>query len=70
MTLPVKKLGNPIKTIGGVNQPWGVAINQRGDIIVADHEYGGDHCVSIFSPAGEKVKSFGSYGTGQYTGQK
>ena len=27
--LPVKKLGTPVKTIGGVNKPWGVAFNQR-----------------------------------------
>ena len=25
----IKKLGAPIKTIGGVNKPWGVAFNQR-----------------------------------------
>ena len=59
--VPVEKLGIPIKTIGGLNQLWGVAVNKRGDIIVA--EYGG-HRVSIFSPAGEKVKSFGSPGSG------
>ena len=58
--LPVQKLGTPIKTIGGLDQPWGVAVNKGGDIFVV--EYGG-HCVSIFSPAGEKIKSFGSRGS-------
>ena len=58
--LPVQKLGTPIKTIGGVKQPWGVAVNKGGDIIVAEC---GGHCVSIFSPAGEKIKSFGSHGS-------
>ena len=64
--LPVEKLGIPIKTIGGLNQPLGVAVNKKGDIIVA--EYSGQR-VSIFSPAGEKVKSFGSLvsGNGQFS---
>ena len=59
--LPVEKLGTPIKTIVGLNQPWGMAVNKGGDIIVAEY---GRNCVSIFSPAGEKVKSFGSPGSG------
>ena len=58
--LPVQKLGTPIKTISGVNFPWGVVVNKGGDIIVAEH---GGNCVSIFSPAGEKIKSFGSRGS-------
>ena len=40
--------------------PWGVAVNQRGEIIVAEN---GAHCVSIFSPSGEKLRSFGSKGS-------
>ena len=60
--LPVQKLGTPINTIGGVNGPWGVAVNQRGEVIVAETR---GHCVSIFSPAGEKLRSFGSRGSGQ-----
>ena len=59
--LPVEKLGTPIKTIVGLNYPWGVAVNKRYDIIVAEC---GRNCLSIFSPAGEKVKSFGSCGSG------
>ena len=58
--LPVQKLGTPVKTIGGVKGPWGVAVNQRGNIIMA--EFAG-HCVSILSPEGEKIKSFGSRGS-------
>ena len=59
--LPVQKLGAPIKTISGVNQPWGVAINQKGEIVVAEHK---GNCVSFFNSEGEKVRSFGSYGVG------
>ena len=59
--LPVKEFGSPVMTINGVNQPWGVAVNQRGEVVVAEY---GRHCVSIFSSTGEKIRSFGSHGTG------
>ena len=60
--LPVKKLGTPVRVIDGLNSPWGVAVNQRGEIIVVESN---GHCISIFSPTGEKLRSFGSYGSGQ-----
>ena len=59
--LPVQKLGTPIKTISGLKGPYGVAVNQRGEIIVAERD---GHCISIFSPTGEKLQSFGSEGSG------
>ena len=59
--IPVKKLGIPIKAISGLNCPWGVAVNQRGEIIVAECN---GHCISTFSPTGEKLRSFGSQGSG------
>ena len=59
--LPVKKLGTPFKTISGVKWPWGVAVNQRGEVIVAENS---GHCVSIINPTGEKLRSFGSKGSG------
>ena len=31
--IAVKNLSTPVRTIGGVNGPWGVAVNQRGEII-------------------------------------
>ena len=57
---PVEKLGTPILTIGGVNLPWGVAVNKMGEVVVT--EWGG-HCVSMFSPSGEKLRSFGTRGS-------
>ena len=59
---PVENLGTPILTLRGVNGPWGVAINQRGEVIVAEYD---GHCVSVFSPSGEKVRTFGTRGSGQ-----
>ena len=55
--LPVHKLGSPIKTITGVKEPWGIAINQNGEIIVAEDS---NHCVSIYSPKGKKLLCFDS----------
>jgi tripartite motif-containing protein 2/3/tripartite motif-containing protein 71 len=57
----VKKLVTPIKIISGVKWLEGVAVNQKGEILVAESD---THCVSIFSPTGEKLGSFGSQGSG------
>ena len=59
---PVEKLGTPILTLGGVKKPYGVAINQRGEVVVTESD--GD-CVTVFSPSGEKLQSFGTRGSGQ-----
>ena len=60
---PVEKLGAPILTLGGVREPMGVAINQRGEVVVVT-EWDG-HCVSVMSPNGEKLRSFGTRGSHQ-----
>ena len=59
--LSIQKLGIPIRTVG-VNRPWGVAVNQRGEIIVAENSR---HCISIFSSSREKIRTFGSKGSAQ-----
>ena len=59
---PVEKLGIPILTLGGVDGPMGVAINKRGEVV--ETEWDGN-CVSLFSPSGEKLRSFGIKGSGQ-----
>ena len=60
--LPVEKLGAPMLNISIVESPWGVAINQRGEVVVT--EWSG-HCVSVFSQSGERLRSFGTRGSGQ-----
>ena len=59
---PVEKLGTPILTLGGVRKPWGVEINQRGEVMMTECD---GHCVSVFSPNGDKLRSFGTHGSGQ-----
>ena len=46
---------------GGLNAPWGVTVDQHGNVYVADHE---NHRVQKFSPDGQPLATFGSYGTG------
>ena len=60
--LPIQNLGIPIRIIGGLISPWGVAVNERGEIIVTEN---GGHCISIFSSSGEKIRTFGSWGSAQ-----
>ena len=57
-----KQLGTPIMTITGLSNPWGVVVNKKGEIIIAES---GAHCISVYSQSGEKLRSFGSKGSGQ-----
>ena len=50
----------PIRSITGLNSPVGVAIDERGQVIIAERD---GHRISIYSPIGEKVKSFGEKGS-------
>ena len=58
----VEKLGNPIQTIDGVNGAYGIGFNCRGEVVVAER-FG--HRISVFSPSGKKLGSFGKRGSGQ-----
>ena len=55
-----ESLGKPVRSIRNLQGPWGIATNSRGHIIVV--EFTGD-CVSVFTPEGQKIRSFGSNGT-------
>ena len=60
--MPLDQLGKAMKTITGriidngelhdLDRPWGVAINSKGNIIVAEH---GGKCVSVINPADKKA---------------
>ena len=49
-----------MKIITGLNEPWGVAVCDNGDIVVAEYVA---HCITIFNKEGKKVRSFGTRGT-------
>ena len=55
----LRKLEAPTRTITGLNQPWGVAVDKRGQNIIAER---GGHCISIYS-SGKKIRSFGQKGS-------
>ena len=57
---PIDKLGTVIKTIDGVEKPWGVAVNKCGEVIVVEEKVG--H-VSIFSPTGDKIRTLDTQDT-------
>ncbi len=49
--LPIDKLGTPILTIGGMKNPRGITINQRGEVVVTERDGG---CVSPYLVPEEK----------------
>ena len=55
-----QELGDPIGTIRDVSGPDSVAINCRGEILVTER---GKHCVSVFSPSGERIRFIGTQGS-------
>ena len=59
---PIEKLGTPISTIlYGMKSPWGCAIKQSGEVFVTDRN---THCVAVFTPNGQMLRSFGTFGSG------
>ena len=59
---PDEKLGTPIRTIDPLNNPCGIALNQSGEVVVTSSAC---NCISVFSPSGDKLRSFGTKGSGQ-----
>ena len=51
-----------LSPLSDVLRPWGVVINKRGEIIVTEKSR---YRVIVFSPSGEKLRSFGRYGEGE-----
>ena len=50
----------PAKVIGDVKSPWGIAVREGGEMVVAENS---GHCMSIIS-GNEEKKSFGTKGSG------
>ena len=59
---PDEKLGTPIRIIDLLNNPFGIALNQSGEVVVTSPGY---HRVSVFNQSGDKLRSFGTEGSGQ-----
>ena len=53
------QLVRPVRVVTGLNRPYGIAVNSRGEMIISECK---GHQISIFNSRGEKVHTFGSYG--------
>ena len=62
----LQDLGNPVKVLPDLDEPFGVTTDSKGRIIVT--EWGG-HRVSIFSPEWVKIQSLGSGSSSSTEGQ-
>lgn len=54
-----RKFNVPNSIIAGLNGPWGIVINKRGQTIIAECKC---HSISIYGLAGEVIKVFGRKG--------
>ena len=54
-----RQLGHPVRTVTGLDRPYGIAFNSHQEMIVSEC-WG--HRVSIFDIRGQKIRTFGSRG--------
>ena len=54
VTSSIMNLAAPIHTIAGVEAPWGIAINHKGEIVVSERFIG--H-ISTYTPSGKKIQT-------------
>ena len=54
-----KQLGHPVRTVTGLDWPYGIAFNNREEMIVSEW---GAHRLSILDTRGQKIRTFGSHG--------
>ena len=52
----------PINTITGVGELLGVFVSESGKVVVSEYI---DHCISVFSREGKKIRKFGSKGSSE-----
>ena len=48
------QLGKPVRVVEGVNHPWGIALNSKQQLVVAEHN---GKKVTMFDKDGEKVRT-------------
>ena len=53
--IPLTQLGQPVRTIGGLSHPWGIAINHKQQLVVAGFGWGGRK-ITIMERDGKKVQ--------------
>ena len=58
---PVRSIGQEGTNAGGFRKPWGVAVNERDELAVADQQ---NNRIQIFNSDGELIRCFGKAGSG------
>ena len=53
------QLAHPVRVVTGLNRPYGIAFNSRGEMIVSEC-WG--HQIAIFDIRGQRIRTFGSRG--------
>ena len=53
------QLAHPVRVVTGLNRPYGIAVNSRGEMIVSEYE---SHQIAIFDIRGQRIRTFGSCG--------
>ncbi len=59
VTQSVQSLGTAVRTIGGLKWPLDIATNSEGQIVISEID---TKCVSVLSPEGQRIRSFGGKG--------
>ena len=54
-----RQLGLPVRTVTGLDHPYGIAFNSHQEMIVSENV---GHRLSIFDIRGQKIRTFGSHG--------
>ena len=62
VSISPKMRGNPVKSITGLNTPWGIDVTDDGLMIVSECD---GHCITVLDRERKKMKSFGSLGSGR-----
>ena len=61
VTPSAQSLNKPVRVVRGLDRPRGTAINSKEQMIVVE---GNGTCVSVLTPEGEKIRTFGTQGSG------
>ena len=61
ITPSAQSLNKPVRVVRGLDRPKGTAINSKGQMIVVEAS---GSCVSVLTPEGEKIRTFGTKGSG------
>ena len=62
ITSSPQSLRKPVRVVRGLNTPRDTTTNSKGQIVVAERN---GNCISVLTPEGEKIRTFGTKGSGE-----